>query len=256
MYQITLINSLGVSTVYNVVVHRVGDQVYDASVIIDTKVVVTYEVHLNQFSGDRHVFTSCKVVEVKASRQIITIITTYIQYLSELGKTTTTIISVEEKEMVSPSDNTTIIIETGKVVENKTTIEVDPAIVEVKNVTEVIVNKTVEVVTTGEIIIAPPTEKVNKTTVKEETIEIKTKNLTENITEVSITTHSKNQTDSVVTETVVDIVIKNVSTALNETIVIVPEIHNETVTTTTTTTTTTIDIKIDPVVINETVITN
>jgi len=68
MYQITLINSLGVSTVYNVVVHRVGDQVYDASVIIDTKVVVTYEVHLNQFSGDRHVFTSCKVVEVKASR--------------------------------------------------------------------------------------------------------------------------------------------------------------------------------------------
>lgn len=150
-------------------VHRVGDQVYDASVIIKAQVVVTYEVHLNQID-ENNTFSSCKVVEVKASKQIVTITTTYIQYLTEVGKTTTTVISVEEKELVS--ENTTLVIESGKVVENRTTIVVDPAIVEVKNVTEVIVNKTVEVVTTGEVVIVPSTDSKNKTTIHEVTIEV------------------------------------------------------------------------------------
>ena len=51
MYQIHFKEPTGSSAVYNVIVHGKGNRVYEASLLIGTQVVVTYEITLTEVAG-------------------------------------------------------------------------------------------------------------------------------------------------------------------------------------------------------------
>ena len=149
---------------YNVVVRAIGAGQYEVSILLGTTIIATYQVDILSVDGQDAYKVSC-IREVSESGEIIKQITTYKQYLIDDKSLVTSVVkTLDEVEVCDLSKyyeckkESTILESALEVTGLDKEVEVK------KSITDVVVEKTVEVANVTKEIVKPKVS-VNKTVV-------------------------------------------------------------------------------------------
>ena len=80
-YKLILREPNGITTNYNFVVHPLGDNLYETSIMIDTDLVATFLIEIQKIKDQRNAFKITRLQEVIESEEVITLITTFKRYM-------------------------------------------------------------------------------------------------------------------------------------------------------------------------------